>query len=59
VFNATFSNISAIAWRPLLVVEEIGVLGKITKYGKILSKGFVTSSKGKDSKITNGTKCLD
>jgi hypothetical protein len=22
VFNATFSNISAIAWRPVLVVEE-------------------------------------
>jgi hypothetical protein len=24
-FNATFSNISAIAWRPVLVVEEAGV----------------------------------
>jgi hypothetical protein len=22
VFNATFSNISAISWRPVLVVEE-------------------------------------
>jgi hypothetical protein len=24
VFNATFSNISAISWRPVLVVEETG-----------------------------------
>jgi hypothetical protein len=23
-FNATFSNISAISWRPVLVVEEAG-----------------------------------
>jgi len=28
VFNATFSNISAISWRPVLVVEEDGVLGE-------------------------------
>ena len=26
-FNATFSNISAISWRPILVVEEAGVPG--------------------------------
>ena len=25
VFNATFSNISAISWRPILVMEEAGV----------------------------------
>jgi hypothetical protein len=25
VFNATFSNISAISWRPVLVVEEAGL----------------------------------
>jgi hypothetical protein len=24
VFNATFNNISAISWRPVLVVEEAG-----------------------------------
>jgi hypothetical protein len=24
LFNATFSNISAISWRPVLVVEEAG-----------------------------------
>ena len=28
VFNATFKNISAIAWRSVLLVEETGVLGK-------------------------------
>jgi hypothetical protein len=28
VFNATFSNISAISWQPVLVVEEAGVSGK-------------------------------
>jgi hypothetical protein len=26
VFNATFNNISAISWRPVLVVEGAGVL---------------------------------
>jgi hypothetical protein len=26
VFNATFSNISVISWRPVLVVEEAGQL---------------------------------
>jgi hypothetical protein len=25
VFNATFSNISAISWQPALVVDEVGV----------------------------------
>ena len=28
-FNATFNNISAISWRPDLVVEETGVPGEI------------------------------
>jgi hypothetical protein len=28
VFNATFSNISAISWRPVLVVEEAGEPGE-------------------------------
>jgi hypothetical protein len=28
VFNATFNNISAISWRPVLVVEETGVSGE-------------------------------
>jgi hypothetical protein len=28
VFNATFSNISVVSWRPVLVVEEAGVPGE-------------------------------
>jgi hypothetical protein len=28
VFNATFSNISAISWRPVLVMEEAGISGE-------------------------------
>jgi len=28
VFNATFSNISSISWRLVLVVEETGVPGE-------------------------------
>jgi len=28
VFNATFINILAISWRPVLVVEEAGVPGE-------------------------------
>ena len=28
VFNATFSSISAISWRPVLVMEETGVPGE-------------------------------
>ena len=28
VFNATFSNISAISWRPVIVVGEAGVPGE-------------------------------
>jgi hypothetical protein len=28
VLSATFSNISAISWRPVLVVEETGVPGE-------------------------------
>jgi len=28
VFNATLNNISAISWRPVLLMEEIGVPGE-------------------------------
>ena len=35
VFNATFSNISAISWRPVLVVEEAGVPGENHRTGKL------------------------
>jgi hypothetical protein len=35
VFNATFNNISAIAWRPVLVVEQAGVT---TNHGQATGK---------------------
>jgi hypothetical protein len=38
VFNATFSNISAISWRPVLVVEEAGVLERTTDHGQATGK---------------------
>jgi hypothetical protein len=35
-FNATFSNISAVSWRPVLVVEEVWVPGENHQpYGKL------------------------
>jgi hypothetical protein len=36
VFNASFNNISAISWRPGLVVEEAGVPGEQPTMGKQL-----------------------
>ena len=36
-FNATFRNISAISWRPVLVVEEAGVSGEIL-HGQVTGK---------------------
>jgi hypothetical protein len=38
VFNATFSNISAISWRPVLVVEEAGVPRENHDHGKATGK---------------------
>jgi hypothetical protein len=39
VFNTTFSNISAISWRPGLVVEEAGVnLERTTDHGQAIDK---------------------
>ena len=38
VFNTTFSNISAISWRPVLVVEEAGVPGENTDHGQVTGK---------------------
>jgi hypothetical protein len=37
-FNATFSNISAISWRPVLVVEEAGVSERTTDHGQVTGK---------------------
>ena len=38
MFNATFGNISAIAWRPVLVVEEAGVPERTTDHGQATGK---------------------
>jgi len=38
VFNATFSNISAILWRPVLVVEEAEVPGENSAHGQATGK---------------------
>jgi hypothetical protein len=38
VFNATFSNISAISWRPVLVVEEAGVPERTNDHGQATGK---------------------
>jgi hypothetical protein len=37
VFSATFSTISAISWRPVLVVEEAGVPGE-NHHGQVTGK---------------------
>ena len=34
VLNATFSNISAMSWRPVLVVEEAGCQERTTDHGQ-------------------------
>jgi len=38
VFNATFSNISAISWRPVLVVEEAEYQERTTDHGQATGK---------------------
>jgi len=38
VFNATFSNISAISWRPVLVVEEAEYPERTTDHGQATGK---------------------
>jgi hypothetical protein len=38
VFHATFSNISAKSWRPVLVVEEAGVPERTTDHGQATGK---------------------
>ena len=38
MFNATFSNISAISWWPVLVVEEAGIPERTTDHGQATSK---------------------
>jgi hypothetical protein len=47
-FNATFNNILAISWRPVLLVEETGVLrenhGPVTSHRQTLSHNVVSST---------------
>jgi uncharacterized DUF497 family protein len=38
VFNFTFSNISAISWRPVLVVEEAEYPERTTDHGQAIGK---------------------
>jgi len=38
MFNATFSNVSAISWQPVLVMEEVGVPERITDHGPATGK---------------------
>jgi hypothetical protein len=38
VFNATFSNISVISWRPVLVVEEAKYPERTTDHGQATGK---------------------
>jgi hypothetical protein len=38
VFNATFNNISAISWRPVLVVEEAEYLERTADHGQATGK---------------------
>ena len=40
VFNTTFSNISAISWRSVLVTEEAGVPGENTDHGEATGKPY-------------------
>jgi hypothetical protein len=38
VFNTTVNNISVISWRAVLLVEETGVLEKITDLSQVTDK---------------------
>ena len=40
MFNATFSNISAISWRPVFAVEEAGVPERTTDHGQATGKPY-------------------
>jgi hypothetical protein len=48
VFNATFSNISAISWRPVLVVEEAGVPGENHRQQQKNNQKDATSNTNKE-----------
>ena len=42
VFNATFSNISVISWRTVLLVEETGTQRKTTDLSQVTDKLYHT-----------------
>ena len=48
VFNATFTNISVISWRSVLLVKETGVPGEnrrpVASHGQILSHNVISST---------------
>jgi hypothetical protein len=43
-FNATFNNISAISWRPILVVEEAEVPERTTDHVNFITFGCESSA---------------
>jgi hypothetical protein len=47
VFNVTFSNISAMSWRPDLVVEEAGVPGENHRPWASKLVNFITLSQNR------------
>ena len=53
VFNATFSNISAISWRPVLVVEEARVPERTTDDGQATGKLYHMRLRGECTLFCN------
>jgi hypothetical protein len=54
VFNATFNNISVIAWRPVLVVEQAGVTtnhGQATEWQLLMKIGQVNKGNNKITEL--------
>ena len=66
VFNATFNNISAISWRPVLLVEETGELGEnhrpVASHWQLYHIMLYTSPWSRFELTTSvviGTDCID
>ena len=61
VFNATFSNISAISWQPVLVVEEaFGVGGGVDQHEYLLNTSllYLSGLFGRQETKSNMTKFI-
>jgi hypothetical protein len=62
-FNVTFSNISAISWRPVLVVEEAGVPGEKHRpwasnwstVSLLLQQAIINNRSSRDVHVVNST----